>query len=68
MISVLLPVSFHIRTCIYVAKILLVGSRVETKFHGWGGIESVSMRELGSRNGNFEYESYRMLHTLCWVS
>lgn len=54
---------FYIRSYIYQLKILLIGSKVETSLQGWGGIQSVSLTELRTHNGNLKYKLYTILQT-----
>lgn len=55
---------FYRRSYIYQLKILLVGSKVETNLQGWGGIQSVSLREFRTHNGNLKYKLYIILPNL----
>lgn len=54
MILVLLPIFFPEDHTYIKLKILQVGSKVETNLQSWGGIQSVSVRELRTHNGKLK--------------
>lgn len=54
MILVSLPIFFPEDHTYIKLKILQVGSKVETNLQSWGGIQSVSLRELRTHNGKLK--------------